>query len=241
MRGLRISVNSTITAGGRTAPIFAVIYGLSAKEMPADEIVVCKIKSLVVASNMNGNTQNGFLVFVRGSQDVVQVTTTSDDLPDEEVNQQNDDISLDEIPTNSKDSKIAKIYREEVYYPFIQDIRKNYYDMPDLPDGEVPEAYTAVSWMDGCHGQLKLTTQENVLDDEKNKKIITCKHSAARTAVEQACDVGPMFKITKGVVKTMPTESKSISPISFRISSILNELASTDPLTSGRVVILASH
>ena len=73
------------------------------------------------------------------------------------------------------------------------------------------------------------------------KKKITCKHSAARTAVEQACDVGPMFKITKGVVKTMPTEPKSISPISFRISSILNELASTDPLTSGRVVILASH
>ena len=73
------------------------------------------------------------------------------------------------------------------------------------------------------------------------KKIVTCKHLAARMAVEQACDVGPMFKITKGVVKTMPTESKSISPISFRITSILNDLSTTDPVTSGRVAILASH
>ena len=69
--------------------------------------------------------------------------------------------------------------------------------------------------MDGCHGQLSMTTQEKVLEIEKNKKIIICKHSAARTSVEQACDVGPMFKLTKGVIKSMPTESKTASPIFF--------------------------
>ena len=68
-------------------------------------------------------------------------------------------------------------------------------------DGHIPDNLTAVSWMDGCHGQLKLITTEDVLNVEKNLKIVSCKHSAARTAVEQAADVGPMFKVVKKCVK----------------------------------------
>ena len=69
---------------------------------------------------------------------------------------------------------------------------------------EIPDNLTAVSWMDGCHGQLKLTTTETVMKTEKKLKIVTCKHSAARTAVEQAADVGPMFKMVKSAVKKCP-------------------------------------
>ena len=88
--------------------------------------------------------------------------------------------------------------------------------MEDPKEGEeVPDAYTAVSWMDGCHGQLSMITKENVLDFEKDMKIISNKHSAARTAVEQPADAGPMFKVMKGVIKVMPTESVTVSPIFF--------------------------
>lgn len=63
--------------------------------------------------------------------------------------------------------------------------------------------------------------------------------------MEQACDVGPMFKLTKAVIKSMPSESKTISPIFFRISSALEELQNTSSLSSssssGRVVNLSSH
>ena len=50
---------------------------------------------------------------------------------------------------------------------------------------------------------------------EKDMKIISNKHSAARTAVEQPADAGPMFKVMKGVIKVMPTESVTVSPIIF--------------------------
>ena len=73
-----------------------------------------------------------------------------------------------------------------------------------MKEGEgVPENLTAVSWMDGCHGQLKLTTSESVLKTKEKLKIITNKHSAARTAVEQAADAGPMFKMMKAAIKKM--------------------------------------
>ena len=132
--------------------------------MPCDKIVVCKIKGLVVASNLNDSTQDGFILFVCGSQETLTPVSISDeDLPDVDGNGE----SIDDLTHHSKDSKIAKIYRDQVYYPFIEDIRNNYDVMPQHANGEIPDAYTAVSWMDGCHGQLKLTTEENVLDSEK--------------------------------------------------------------------------
>ena len=78
--------------------------------------------------------------------------------------------------------------------------------------------------MDGCHGQLNMTTQESVLDHEKKLKITSCKHSAARTAVEQAADVGPMFKVMKSVIKSMPTETVPVSPIYYRVTKALDKL-----------------
>ena len=203
MRGIRISLNNTFTAGGRSAPIFACVYGLSMSEMPMDEIVVCEIEGLVPASNQNGSKEIGFIVFVRGNDPTY-----------EPIYDESDDTVVDDPTYYSKDAKVAKIYRDKVYYPLIEDIRRNYYMMPEPIDGEeIPPAYTAVSWMDGCHGQLSLITKEQVLDHEKNLKIISCKHSAARTAMEQPADAGSMFKTMKGVIKQMPTESITISPI----------------------------
>ena len=69
LRGIRISLNNTFTAGGKCAPIFACIGGLKPSEMPYDEIVVCKVAGLVAASNVNGSMQEGFVVFIRGAYD----------------------------------------------------------------------------------------------------------------------------------------------------------------------------
>ena len=231
MRGVRISLNNTFTAGGRSAPIFACIYGLSMAEMPMDEIVVCEIEGLVPASNQNGSKEIGFIVFIRGS-----------DPTNEPIIKDTGDVSIDPETYYSKDAKVAKIYREKVYYPLIKDIRENYYMMPEqTEEDDIPAAYTAVSWMDGCHGQLSLITKEKVLDHEKNLKIISCKHSAARTAMEQPADAGPMFKTMKGVIKKMPTESITISPIFFRITEALTQLESPSSIDDTKVVKLPTH
>jgi hypothetical protein len=69
--------------------------------------------------------------------------------------------------------------------------------MSKKKDADVPDNLTAVCWMDGCYDQLKLTTKEEVLNEEHKLKIVCNKHITARTAVEQAVDVGHMFKVMK--------------------------------------------
>jgi hypothetical protein len=203
---------------------------MKSTEMPRDEIVVCRVKGLVAASNINGSLQEGLVVFIRGkyenatnvedsnsessltqSDDTassvtkqgpsMSSSTQSDDCESSSTqsgNSRDNDVECS-VPVQSKEARVAKIYREEVYYPFIKQIRTNDYQMNEKES--IPDNLTAVSWMDGCHGQLKLIMTEAVLKNKKKLKIISNKHSAARTAVEQAADVGPMFKLMKGVVK----------------------------------------
>ena len=114
LRGVRISVNNTFTVGGCSAPIFTCIYGLTMAKMPRDKIVICEIPGLVLASNQNGSTKIGFIVFVRGSDN------TNEPLYDDTSN---NDEDIDET-YYSKDVKVAKIYRERVFYPLIEEIRK---------------------------------------------------------------------------------------------------------------------
>jgi hypothetical protein len=100
MRGLRISLNNTFTAGGRSAPVFACIYGLS-------------------------------------------------------------------MAYYSKDAKIAKLYREKVFYPFVEDIRKNYYLMPE------PIYYRVTKALEKLEHPISMdTTQVVKLPTHKKKSII---------------------------------------------------------------------
>ena len=179
VRGLRISLNNTFSAGGRCAPIFACVFGLKPNEMPGDEIVICRCKGLVAAADSNGSMKEGFILFIRGKFETAEEREASavstsravqEDISNDNIS---DDESSNQLPTpiivQSKESRVAQLYRELVYYPFIQEIRENDYGMhPDTED--IPSNLTAVSWMDGCHGQLKLTTTENVLDAEKKKR-----------------------------------------------------------------------
>ena len=238
LRGLRISLNNTFTAGGQCAPIFACIFGLKPKEMPRDEIVVCRCKGLVAASNVNGSMDDGFVVFIRGKFETV---SEREDLShQDDTNTQTP--TQNDIPSPlSKESRVAEIYRNKVYYPFIKRIRTDHYEMSNDNSTKIPDNLTAVSWMDGCRGQLKLTTTEKVLETEKALKIITNKHSAARTAVEQAADVGPMFKMMKATIKKMTPSNTETSAVYHRLSKMLENLQDLSDPNNGRVVILPLH
>ena len=73
--------------------------------------------------------------------------------------------------------------------------------------------------MDSCYGQLTLTTREYMLDKEHKFQIICNKHSAAQTAVEQAKDVSPMFKVMKKLLRYMKNLKSCQSPIYKQILS----------------------
>ena len=89
--------------------------------------------------------------------------------------------------------------------------------------------------MDGANGQLKKITCEKNLEFEKKRKVICCKHSASRTAVEQAADTGPMFKIMKSVIKEMEIPNATVNHIYHHIDMELKRLQENNEL------ILSSH
>ena len=113
--------------------------------------------------------------------------------------------------------------------------------MSDKEDEPIPDNLQAISWMDGCHGQLHLTTQEDVLEFEKYLKVTACKQSAARTAVEQAADIGAMFKIIRHMIKQMPGGTMSNSPLFSRLQDMFTELEMVSNPDKTDVVILPVH
>ena len=263
--GIHISLNNTFSAGGHCAPIFACVFGLKPSEMPLDEIVICRVKGLVASSDSTGTMKEGFIVFIRGKYENNEEgkseqtnlnpnssnndTNDDDDISSEDSSISNDDVSPDKSDLDSqsyqdssvsKESRVAKIYRELVYYPFIRDIRVDEYDM-DPKTKAIPSNLNAVSWMDGCHGQLKLIMTEKVLDTEKDLKIISCKCSVARTSVEQASDVGPMFKGMKSSVKKMPPTNSGSLPLFIRLTGVLEQLEHLATPDCRHVVILPTH
>ena len=51
---------------------------------------------------------------------------------------------------------------------------------------------------------MKYLQTESVIEFEKTRlRIETCKHSAARTALEQACDVSPIFRELKRLIHSL--------------------------------------
>jgi hypothetical protein len=149
--------------------------------MPGNhDIVSIPISGLVRGGDQNPDCKTaGLLVFVRGNVDVDNETFSADN---------------DECDTNkgfSKEARIAKLYRENVYYPFIQSTRR---DFGHHDERGVPTYLRAISWQDGCDGQLKLVTSESSLNEDAKRNIVACKQSTARTCTEQSADVGSCFK-----------------------------------------------
>ena len=165
LRGVRIVLNTTFTAGGLTAPVFVTVYGMTSNEMPQDEIVTVPVKELFVEGDRNVFCEEeGFITFVRGNheEDKVEVDT--------------DSTEEDDKTYYSKESRVARLHHELVYYPFIEKICKSRYGMQG---DEVPDDLQAVSWSDGANAQIKHITNEETLKKDEELKITNCKHSAA--------------------------------------------------------------
>ena len=218
-RGVRIVLNNTFTGGGLAAPIFAVIYGLTPDELPnGDDILTIPVPGLTVGADQNiYNTKEGYIVFVRGNHCKDNFENHENE-NDNEI--ENDDE--DDGPTYSKEARVAKLYRTLVYQPFIRDIRMTQYGWSG--EGPVPDDLEAVSWMDGAYAQLQQITAEENLDEEKDLKISSCKHSAARTGSEQAANLFPGFKLLKKDLKTKEISHQNMNPIVLFLRKKLNEL-----------------
>ena len=131
-----------------------------------DDIVFVPIPSLMRGADQNNaDDTNGLIMFVRGNVDVDNETFTQDENDDDE----------DKQPF-SKDACIAKLYREHIYYPFIERQRKW---LGHNESYNVLDFMRVVAWQEGCDGQLKLVTSEESLDEDERKSIVACKQSAA--------------------------------------------------------------
>ena len=150
----------------------------------------------------------GYLCFVRSNKEEEEVSTADDSNEIEELDTHNTD-SID-ISSKSVESLQTELYRKLIFHPFVEKIRKTCYGY-DGNEECIPTELTAVSWCDGCGTQLNPITSENNMKIEKKLKIVCNKHSAARTAVEQAADTGSMFKSLKSLLKKMevPTISNN--------------------------------
>ena len=136
--------------------------------------------------------------------------------------------------TLSKESRVAKLYCLLVYHVFIDIICKHQCDY--FGDNEnIPDNLRCVSWLDGANAQLKLLTSEQMLEIENKLKISICKHSAARTAVEQAADCSPIFKLLRKLVKEMEIISPAQSVLVTRITNALDRLEKGDDNSHNKI------
>ena len=99
--------------------------------------------------------------------------------------------------------------------------------MPFLKEGEeVPdEYYTAVSWMDSCHGRLNLTTREDVhyahlsLQTSNTEQIVQDKITR-KTFEELIPQIEPIHfgcNLTKGFHQYRPTKDQMKAFIQLRL------------------------
>jgi hypothetical protein len=68
---------------------------------------------------------------------------------------------------------------------------------------DVPDHLRAVSWQDGCNGQLKLVTSKESLNKDEKRNIVACKQSTSRTTTEKSADIGSCFKTYHKAQKDM--------------------------------------
>ena len=119
-------------------------------------------------------------------------------------------------------------YRKCILLPFISLVRERLYGWK--PGTPIPDALTAVCWNDGANVQLNsIVSEEQQIHDEK-MKIITNKHSASRTAVEQPCDLCPCFMSFRQISKSITRSDIPAVGLQKKIKDKFLELSEKEEL-----------
>ena len=88
---------------------------------------------------------------------------------------------------NDCEQRRFEFYRDYILTPFIDGSRKAFDDWQEGTD--VPEDLAAAScWCDGDLAQIASVVDDDQQVSDSKNRIISCKHSAARSAMEQAAN-----------------------------------------------------
>jgi len=157
------------------APLFMTVTGLSDGELPQstcpDGVLILKIPGLCVGGTVDPRIQNcGYVAFIRSRKDG----------------------SANE---ESPEMTVCRYYRTNILLPWIEELRFIVHNHPS--DAPVPDELTTVAWLDGGMPQLAVVVTEEMQSQDAERKVLTCKHAAAATAVEQPCDTSAAFRTMK--------------------------------------------
>jgi len=97
---------------------------------------------------------------------------------------------------------IYQAYLEFVLIPHITRIREQLGFVRDAANNEIPDDMLAVSWSDGGQAQLKNTINSKTALIFKENKIVSNKHAAATSGVQQPCDLASTHKSQRALIQS---------------------------------------
>ena len=202
-RGFRITMTKTINADGKVAPGFVILSGLNRDSMPLNSTRDIEYTEIETLKSEEYDCP-GYMVFVRKED---KTGEQQQSVSGEQGNSNDDDEMGNLNLSLPLQQQLSELYRKKVYRPWIRAIRMKDYGWDGTSD--IPEHLRAVSWQDGASGQLNYLCREDVMAIEEQLKISVNKHSSARSGMEQACDVAPIFRRLKELIRNMMYERKS--------------------------------
>ena len=111
------------------------------------------------------------------------------------------------VREGTDETLIFKNYVLHVFLPHVELIRQSLGFVRSDANAEIPDELTVVSWMDGGLPQLKNIITPELHQMYSDLKIIVNKHSAARSTVEQPCDVASTFRTQRRKMKSFATNN----------------------------------
>ena len=156
-------MSNTFTLLGRCAPIFLSVSGLTERELPKSA------------------NPNGLLLFeVQGllMANSVKICNTQPGYVLLMRSEKGIDVSR------------YRIYRDSVFLPFVDSIRKEYDQWDGNMNNLQPNMFV-VSWQDGDIPEISNIAQD--AETYHRHQVIANRHNPARTVVEQAADLAKAF------------------------------------------------
>jgi len=116
--------------------------------------------------------------------------------------------------TAEPDTKRYAFLRDVVLTDFLRQTREVHDNCP--AGSALTEEDATIVWMDGDLPQLKTVTDPDRLQRARENKMYSNKHSAARSATEQGCDLNNLFPQLAREAKVITVKSKD-TPLKRRI------------------------